>query len=563
MAMEGCSRKHDDDAATVLTEMKYLKKMQHSPADAVESPALERQVLYTTAPISTLVAEEAAEHIKVGSFYELIDQSKLPESTPHQLKSIRVVMVREKTRMRVSIRYPSISSLREHISEGNGTKPHGKKIPMLDEKFVIGAELASELLYRRVPPLEIAERSNFWDFWAVPPLEETEKISSISFNAWPSNEELSLGSCWSELKSMGMVNWGKRRQVRFLSRHVEGKHEQSTFEAAQDKREGKEKSYEEDDDEDQEQSEQAESEEEDEDDVDEEQEEEDEEGEKHRIAKTEKAQTAKKNLKRKRQEYIFRAQRARRAKTEGKNKMVVYKQWQKKSKKKVLKNSIDRWSVERYKLAEKNMLRIMKEKRAFFGKPMLRPALRSEARKLIGDTGLLDHLLKHMSGKVAPGGQERFRRRHNADGAMEYWLESADLVDIRREAGVQDPYWIPPHGWKPGDNPTQDPTCAREIRKLKEEMTIVKKSMRDLVSKKKEEEVQAAVAYPVRCVTDRGLGSDGLLLPLKETYMDLVKRKTKIEKQLMAISQTLTGIEEEMGKLHSTMGETQALLAAT
>ncbi|KAG5041354.1 hypothetical protein JHK85_013830 [Glycine max] len=31
------------------------------------------------------------------------------------------------------------------------------------------------------------------------------------------------------------------------------------------------------------------------------------------------------------------------------------------------------------------------------------------ARKHIGDTGLLDHLLKHIDGKVAPGGTERFR----------------------------------------------------------------------------------------------------------------------------------------------------------
>ncbi|PQQ00102.1 protein DYAD [Prunus yedoensis var. nudiflora] len=68
--------------------------------------------------------------------------------------------------------------------------------------------------------------------------------------------------------------------------------------------------------------------------------------------------------------------------------------------------------------AEENMLRVMKAKGAKFGNPILRPALRSEARKLIGDTGL--H--KHMACKVAPGGVERFRRRHNADGAMEYWL---------------------------------------------------------------------------------------------------------------------------------------------
>ena len=65
-------------------------------------------------------------------------------------------------------------------------------------------------------------------------------------------------------------------------------------------------------------------------------------------------------------------------------------------------------------------------------------------------------------------------RRHNADGAMEYWLESADLMDIRKEAGVQDPYWTPPPGWKLGDNPTQDPVCARELKELREEIVKLK-----------------------------------------------------------------------------------------
>ena len=56
------------------------------------------------------------------------------------------------------------------------------------------------------------------------------------------------------------------------------------------------------------------------------------------------------------------------------------------------------------------------------------------------DTGLLDHLLKHIDGKVAPGGTERFRRCFNTKGIMEYWLESANLDEIRQETGVQDPY---------------------------------------------------------------------------------------------------------------------------
>ena len=69
-----------------------------------------------------------------------------------------------------------------------------------------------------------------------------------------------------------------------------------------------------------------------------------------------------------------------------------------------------------------------------------RGAVKEGARKSIGDTGLLDHLLKHTKDKVTPDGAQRLRRRHNADGAMEYWLEPAGLAAQRREAGVADPY---------------------------------------------------------------------------------------------------------------------------
>lgn len=120
-------------------------------------------------------------------------------------------------------------------------------------------------------------------------------------------------------------------------------------------------------------------------------------------------------------------------------------------------------------------MEVMKSKGARTETPILRPQLRAEARKRIGDTGLLDHLLKHMAGKLAPGGQERFRRRHNPDGAMEYWLESADLVNLRKDAGVTDPYWVPPPGWKPGDSPTQDPICATELKLLKDDISNIKR----------------------------------------------------------------------------------------
>ena len=56
------------------------------------------------------------------------------------------------------------------------------------------------------------------------------------------------------------------------------------------------------------------------------------------------------------------------------------------------------------------------------GRPLLRAVLRKEARRSVGDTGLLDHLLRHMAdSEVAPG--LVFRRQFNPQGAMEYWLE--------------------------------------------------------------------------------------------------------------------------------------------
>ena len=91
---------------------------------------------------------------------------------------------------------------------------------------------------------------------------------------------------------------------------------------------------------------------------------------------------------------------------------------------------------------------VLKEVGASFEKPISRGELRSIARKRIGDTGLLDHLLRHIDGNVTPGGADRFRRCYNTEGAMQYWLESADLLKVKCESGVPDPNWVPPPWWK-------------------------------------------------------------------------------------------------------------------
>ena len=48
----------------------------------------------------------------------------------------------------------------------------------------------------------------------------------------------------------------------------------------------------------------------------------------------------------------------------------------------------------------------------------------------IGDTGLLDHLLKHLADKTVTTAGDKLRRRHNSEGHMEYWLQSAASAHI-------------------------------------------------------------------------------------------------------------------------------------
>ncbi|OMO98200.1 hypothetical protein COLO4_14079 [Corchorus olitorius] len=480
-------------------EMRNLRRERgQSSENAAIRLCLGRQLMLPSSTPDS--AFDAVAHIKVGSYYE-IDHSKLPPKIPDQLKLVRVIMVpnsidlhykethlffcftielrfnhgfvfagfqvSKKFKGSVSLRYPSVFSLRAHFSERNRRKPDTKMLPSFDEQYALLSELAGDILYRRIPPHEIALHRNEWSFWVIVTSscdQETGQNSSPLFpilcpsrpivanyvNMVPKN-----GLCWYELKSKEMVRWGRRKQSQQITLYSP-------------------------------------------------------------------------------------------------------------SKKKGGKNPIDRWSFHRYHLAEENMLKIMKEKGAVFGNPILRPALRAEARKLIGDTGLLDHLLKHMAGKLAPGGEERFMRRHNSDGAMEYWLESAGLMEIRKEAGVEDPYWTPPPGWKLGDNPNLDPVCAKELKELREEVDKLKRCMLE-ITEKPEEDIPL-LTTPSSSVSSQYLVSD--LLALKGNYVDLMNKKSKIEKQLMLIAKSLCALEEETGKLECTVedlnkpesAETRALI---
>ncbi|GMI67152.1 hypothetical protein like AT5G23610 [Hibiscus trionum] len=209
------------------------------------------------------------------------------------------------------------------------------------------------------------------------------------------------------------------------------------------------------------------------------------------------------------------------------------------------KNSVERWSTERYNLAEKNMLEIMKAEGAVYENPISRPALRMAARKLIGDTGLLDHLLKHIDGKVAPGGADRFRRCYNTSGVMEYWLESADLANKRKEAGISQ-FWQ-----KPDEATFHASANAIELKVLKEEMEKMKRDMQELVSKQQErdqansiEEMQKEMVKGKAKTDERMMEFTSSLNGMQNMCKELMTWKARVEQQMLEFSNSLNSLQE-------------------
>ncbi|RHN48761.1 hypothetical protein MtrunA17_Chr7g0267221 [Medicago truncatula] len=393
-------------------------------------------------------------------------------------------MVTDKWEQEVSLRYPSLKSLSTHFKDQCFGKP--------------------ETLCRSISANEFAEKGNSWSFWVSPPMSPV--INDAATSLVPKQ-----GSCWSEIKFTGMVQWGQRQQVRFLGRHEEQKVEPLPplqkekpfhFKARDGTNVKKRKNKME---------------------------------EAVKVAQFEVQRTTRQCNKN--QQGVSSSSGAKKSKKAvndtKKQELVVYSR----NKPKL---GIYRWAAERYKLAEENMLKVMKEKGAVYGNSIMRQELRSEARKYIGDTGLLDHLLKHMAGKVAPGGVDRFRRKHNAEGSMEYWLESADLADLRKELG-QDPYWTPPPGWKPGDSIAPEYVTSNELREIiKEEIIKLKREMRELKSNRK------ALAMSNLNFSQ---------VSKQDIYLELVHKKAKIEEQLKEISLALNGMEDQMGMLKPTLVE--------
>ncbi|KAL6225572.1 hypothetical protein ACLB2K_004421 [Fragaria x ananassa] len=177
-----------------------------------------------------------------------------------------------------------------------------------------------------------------------------------------------------------------------------------------------------------------------------------------------------------------------------------------------------RWNDERYKRAEQSLFNVLEAQDATFAHPISRTDLRLAARRQIGDTGLIDHLLKHIDGTIAPCGSKRLRRWFNHNGIMEYWLESAELADIRKEAGYH-PYWFPQ-----GCGPSEHYNSSGELRLLKAEVDKMKSDMQELLVSKKQENDQSNMLE------------------------DLVKWKAQIEESLKLNLGSWKGIQDKLGE---------------
>ncbi|KAL6637527.1 hypothetical protein ACP70R_025099 [Stipagrostis hirtigluma subsp. patula] len=495
----------NSDSPTPQVSKYYYKKRTNSHSRNGKDDTDHDSRIQPRSPLSRQsLTSYASPTYHTGAFYE-IDHEKLPPKSPIHLKSIRVVKVSECTNLDVTVSFPSLLALRSFFSSpASGTGPE------LDERFVMSSNHAARILRRRVAEEEVEGEVHQDSFWLVKPClydfaaSQQAPPGTASPPSPPpppaATPAPASASCLLTTLKCDGAGWGVRRRVRYIGRHRDALKEASSVDGCDTETSVRD--------------------------------------EQRRPATREVTKNAG-NCKRKRE-----AEESSKDKNsdKGENKKVQSRSKKSsKEKKRTVeakdgdpRRGKDRWSTERYAAAEKSLLGIMRSRGARFGAPVMRQVLREEARKHIGDTGLLDHLLKHMAGRVPEGSTHRFRRRHNADGAMEYWLEPAELADIRREAGVSDPYWVPPPGWKPGDDVSPvagDLLVKRQVEELAEELNDVKRHMEQLLDK--DGEFNAEEAYS----------------SLKEKCQRIVRANEKLEKQVFSLKDKYENVVHINGEL--------------
>lgn len=424
--------------------------------------------------------KELTESILEGSFYE-IDHSKLPPRTPAMLRRVRAVMVTAKSELNVTIRYPSAQSLEAYFGNFDHVARKSELYPALDEKFIMGPKLAVEVLRRPIPSRGFEELRHSKSFWLINPFR-TEQLP-VTFHS-----KKKQGPCFSKLHDSRIKGWGHKQLVVYVPNSEEsdddGEVKGSTLGAGR------------------------------------------------QSAKEETEAQDVIHCSRKRKPGRPPQSQSKKTKHTPKQEAVEVKP---KIKGNNDRDYVDRWPSKRYEAAGMELMKVLKTHGADHVNPMSRLELRTEARKRIGDTGLLDHMLKHLAGQVVPlDGNDRLRRRCDTEGKMEYWLESADLVNLRKEAGVKDPYWIPPPGWKVGDSINHPKClCRREINMLKDELSVMRRQMAELKTKD-EDEQPITMVMPATAASSR-----------RETYEVLMKKKCLVEEQLLQISNALRELEED------------------
>ncbi|CAO2161959.1 unnamed protein product [Urochloa humidicola] len=425
-----------------------------------------------------------------GAFYE-INHEKFPPKSPIHLKSIRVVKVSECTDLDVTVEFPSLQALRSFFSSypASGTGPE------LDERFIMSNNYAARILHHRVAEEELEGAVHQESFWLLKPhLYDFSALQQV-LPAPPAAKLAPVAeSCLLTTLKCDGAGWGMKRRVRYIGRHRDEAPKEAGINGYDTEVSIREE---------------------------------------QQCSATQEVKRSERKCKRKweaegnsKTNHMVQGS-SKRSSKKARNRTVESKDGDP-------RHGKDRWSAERYAAAERSLLDIMCSYDARSGAPVMRQVLREEARKHIGDTGLLDHLLKHMAGRVPEGSAHRFRRRHNADGAMEYWLEPAELAEVRRRAGVSDPYWVPPPGWKPGDDISfvaGDLLVKRQVEELAEEVNGVKRKMEQLVGK------------------DGNFNAERAYSSLKAKYQSVVRDNEKLENQVLSLKDMCENVVQMNGEL--------------
>ncbi|RLN35880.1 hypothetical protein C2845_PM03G31900 [Panicum miliaceum] len=188
-----------------------------------------------------------------------------------------------------------------------------------------------------------------------------------------------------------------------------------------------------------------------------------------------------------------------------------------------------------------------------------RAEVRAQARRHIGDTSLLDHLLRHIADKVPAVSGERVRRRYNPTGGLEYWLAAT-----RREGGVDDPFWLKTSGWKPGDLVSPEARALevqKQVEELAWELDVVKGGMTMVKANGKLDNRCCPWRRSMRTRQQVNGELKGLLLLLKDKYETVLEKNDKLEEQQMVtLSTSFQSMKEDL--LLQRIGEQPMLMLA-